>query len=75
MGCNVAGFTHEFHKQYKMEECPLHKSCITRQDPLPGNELRDWKDKVDSGEWNVDPASYEKYSTLLKKWEERLNKK
>ena len=70
-GCNVAGFTHDLHKMYKMDECPLHRPCITHNKAWQGRELREWKDRVDSGDWKVDQKTYEKYAAQLKDYEER----
>ena len=64
-GCHIAGDSHEFI----MKTCRLHRKVQERQTPYEAKYLKEWKEKVDSGEWKVDSATYQKYAKQLENYE------
>ena len=75
-GCLVAGFTHECGRhECNDKKC---KQCRNKNYNLPHHQhyLKDWKERVDSGEWKVDDSeTYEKYVTQLRNHEKMCKKR
>ena len=68
-GCKVEGYTHECGRCVCYDKDCKYFECRDRANNSPHSShylKYDWKAKVDSGEWKVDSATYEKYVTKLK---------